>query len=257
MDRENRELRQQAAHARRASKRQAAPFSERSPKSDPKKPGRKPEPNYGRRGGRPIPDPSEIDETHEACLDPDCPWCQAAGTVESTHVDEQYQVDVPQRPTYRRFRVHIGRCASCGRRVQGRHPLQTSDALGVAKSQLGPTAQAAVVHLNKAGGLSYGKIETAFQKLLGIDLTRGGAAQVVTRAGQRCEPTYEALVTALPHQPVVSVDETGWRVRGVGQWLHVFTNAELTCYVIDPHRGAVVPQRVLGVDFAGIMVHDG
>lgn len=32
--------------------------------------------------------------------------------------------------TARRFQVHCGHCKSCGWRVQGRHPLQTSDALG-------------------------------------------------------------------------------------------------------------------------------
>jgi hypothetical protein len=42
--------------------------------------------------------------------------------------------------------------------VQGRHPLQTSEALGAAAAQLGPDAQAAVVELNKQSGLSHGKV---------------------------------------------------------------------------------------------------
>jgi hypothetical protein len=41
----------------------------------------------------------------------------------------QYQTEIPRRPIYRQFDVHIGRCQDCGRRVQGRHALQTSDAL--------------------------------------------------------------------------------------------------------------------------------
>ena len=38
--------------------------------------------------------------------------------------------------------IYEYRCAACGRRVQGRHPLQTSDALGAAAAQLAARAVA-------------------------------------------------------------------------------------------------------------------
>src|SRR5437867_8569713 len=41
-------------------------------------------------------------------------------------------------------------------RAQGRHQLQTSDALGAAKVQVGPEALAYGAHLNKQMGLSLG-----------------------------------------------------------------------------------------------------
>jgi hypothetical protein len=40
------------------------------------------------------------------------------------------------------FQIAIGRCQHCGRRLQGRHPRQTSDALGAAAHQIGPQALA-------------------------------------------------------------------------------------------------------------------
>jgi hypothetical protein len=42
--------------------------------------------------------------------------------------------------------------------------LQTSDALGAAAAQLGPDAQAAVVELNKHGGLSHGKVTRCLER---------------------------------------------------------------------------------------------
>jgi transposase len=57
-------------------------------------------------------------------------------------------VEIPWRQIHRRFHVHIGECPGCCRRVQGSHPLQTSDALGAAASQLGADTQAAIVALN-------------------------------------------------------------------------------------------------------------
>ncbi len=77
---------------------------------------------------------------HEAVLPRRCPTC--GGAVHQTHTACQYQVEIPRKPIYRKFNVSVGACAGCGRRVQGRHELQTSDALGAAASQLGPDLQA-------------------------------------------------------------------------------------------------------------------
>jgi transposase len=132
----------------RDGKRQAAPFAKGPPKPEPKRPGRKPGPDYGPKAHRQP--PAHIDEVHEAPLPRACPGC--GGPVEETHVAHQYQVEIPRKPIHRQFNVHVGRCGRCHKRLQGRHPLQTSDALGAAASQLGPDAQAAVVELNKQGG---------------------------------------------------------------------------------------------------------
>jgi transposase len=132
------ELEAQLAEALRAGKRQAAPFAKGPPKPDPEKPGRKPGKDYGRKGQRPAPPPALIDEVHEALLPDACPDC--GGPLEETDVRQQYQVEIPRKPIQRQFNVHIGHCQACARRVQGRHPLQTSDALGAAACQLGADA---------------------------------------------------------------------------------------------------------------------
>src|SRR6516164_5733154 len=88
------ELEAQLAEARRAGKRQAAPFAKGPPKPLPKKPGRKPGSDYGRKGHRPPPPPAQIDEVHEAPLPDACPDC--GGPVEETDVRQQFQVDIPR-----------------------------------------------------------------------------------------------------------------------------------------------------------------
>src|SRR4029077_1459730 len=93
--------------------------------------------------------------------------------------------------------------------VQGRHPLQTSDALGAAASQLGPDAQAAIVLLNKQAGVSHGKVQSVFQALFGIRLSRGASAQVVLRAAERLRPTYAALQARLRAAPLITPAEPG------------------------------------------------
>jgi transposase len=239
----------------RAGKRQAAPFAKGPPVSQPKKSGRKPGAAYGAKAHRPPPAAEQITETCEAPLPTACPGC--GGTLEETHVDHQYQVEIPRTPIYRQFNVHVGRCRVCRRRVQGRHPLQTSDALGAAASQLGPDAQAAVVELNKQAGLPHGKVSRALDSLFGISLTPGGSAHTALRAARRCEPVYAAICQAVERSDRVVLDETGWHVGGHSAWLHTLVGPEATVYVIDPTRSGAVAEGILGEDYAGVMVHDG
>ena len=69
--------------------------------------------------------------------------------------------------------------------------------IGVAASQIGPDAQAAIVHLNKVGGLSQGKIAEVFDKLFGVKVTRGGVCQAMLRVARRCQPHYQQLVASV------------------------------------------------------------
>ena len=249
------ELTRLLEEARRAGKRQAAPFRRGEPKRHPKRPGRKSGDAHGRHGHRPPPAPDQVQETYQAPLPESCPCC--GGHVVETEVVPQYQTEIPRKPIVRQFDVHIGHCQDCGRRVQGRHPLQTSDALGAAASQLGPDAQAAMTVLNKQAGLSHGKVAACFQALFGVALTRGASAQVNLRAAQRLQPAYAEILQATRQAEQLSVDETGWRVGGWPAWLHAWVGARATCYAIDPQRSADALERVLGRDWDGVLVHDG
>src|SRR4051795_766938 len=241
--------------AQRQSKRQAAPFSKGPPKPQPKTPGRKAGQAHGRHGQRLPPLPLAVDEVLEAPLPEACPQC--GGPVRETDVATQFQTEIPRRPLIRQFNVHVGCCCGCGRRVQGRHPLQTSDALGAAAAQLGPDAQAAVVTLNKTFGLSHIKVATVFHALFGINLTRGASAQIVLRAACRLGPAQQEIDQEIKSAPCLTPDETGWRVGGRPAWLHAWVTERATGYAIDPHRKADVLERVIGLAWSGTMVHDG
>ena len=258
--RENERLRQQVDHlkrqlaeARRAGFRQAAPFA-KPLKPHPKRPGRKAGRAYGPTARRRI--PSQVDERYDVPLPAQCPTC--AGRVVETAVTTQYQEELPvTRVVVRQFDLHVGRCDGCGRRVQGRHPLQTSDAIGAAAAQLGAQVIALVVVLNKQLGLSFGKIMTLLQQLYGLTVTRSGLVHAVHRAARLAAPTYDALCARVRGSPMVSPDETGWKVEGRLQWLWAFATPDTTVYRIQAGRGFEEAAAVLGADFAGVLVRDG
>lgn len=250
---ENARLRSQLEAARRAGKRQAAPFSKGEPNKDPAKPGRKRGERYGTKAHRRVPD--HVDEEIRVALPDACPCCDGELVFED-EVD-QYQEDVVWvRGHVRRFRVSRGRCRSCGRRAQGRHRDQTSDAVGAAASQVGPRAVAIAAQLNKELGIPMRKV-SAVLELLGVSVTPGGLYHAIGRLAAAATPTCQALVLAVRASRAVAADETGWRVAGRRQWLWVFVGDDVTVYLIAAGRGYEQAHSILGEDFAGVLERDG
>jgi transposase len=252
--RENEKLKDELEAARRAVHRQAAPFSRGTRVTKPKRPGRKAGAAYGVRAHRRP--PTHVDETYDAPLPAACPDCQ--GAVRPMGIAPQYQEELPvQRPIVRRFDVHIGQCMHCRRRVQGRHRLQTSDALGAAAVQLGPQAVAFAVLLKQRYGLAYGKIAALLRDRFGLTVTRGGLVHTIHRAARQAHPTYETLRATVRGSPVVTVDETSWRVDALLEWLWTWVTADTTVYAILPGRGVAQAATVIGLDYPGVLQRDG
>jgi len=250
---ETERLRRELEAALRATKRQAAPHSRGRPKANPKRPGRKSGGRYGRQACRPI--PARVDERIAVPLPDHCPHC--GGGVESESCETQYQEEIVRRTVVRRFDIAVGRCRDCRRRVQGRHRLQTSDAVGVGSVQLGPEALTLAAILNKQMGLSLGHTRQVLCYGFGLEVSRGGLYRALARMAGRAAPTYDGLVETARQAPVNGMDETGWRVGGQLQWLHVAVSAQVTVYAILPGRGYEQSVKILGAKYDGFLIHDG
>ena len=251
---ENARLRGQLEAARRAGKRQAAPFSKGEPKKDPARSGRRSGEHYGTKAHRSVPD--HVDEEILVGLPDACPCCQ--GELDFEDEVDQYQQEIVEVAGHvRHFRVSRGRCRRCGKRTQGRHPDQTSDAVGAAGSQVGPRAVAIAAQLNKELGVAMGKVSQILQ-LFGVSVTPGGLYQAIGRLARAAEPTCQALVLAVGQSMAVAADETGWRVAGHRRWLWVFVGDDgVTVYLIAAGRGYEQAHSVLGEGFTGVLERDG
>jgi len=250
---ENERLRKQLEEALRAGKRAAAPFSKGTVQPDPKPPGRKPGSAYGQQAKRPI--PNRVDEQIRVALPKQCPHCQ--GPVILRDTKPQYQEDIVRLTVVRRFDVEVGTCGGCGRAVQGRHPLQTSDSLHVGEVQIGPEALSLAALLNKQMGLSHERTARVLELGYGLKWSRSGVCRALERLGNLAAPTYEQLQSTLRQSPVVWLDDTGWRVGAQPQNLRVLVTEQVTVYLIEPHRGYAEAAAILGEDYAGFLVHDG
>lgn len=245
------ELEQKLDEMQRRGKRQATPFSKGAPKAEPKTPGRK----IGHLATH-RPRPERITRTVEAPLPVHCPSC--GGTVVEEAVHPQYQEDIPRpiETIVTQFNVHVGHCADCATRIQGRHSEQTSDALGSAAVQLGSNVLGLAAELKHDLGVSYGKVARFMRLTFGLDADPSSFARADQRLAHDYAPTYADLQIQLRQSAVAHVDETGWKVGGHSAWLWVFTNDQLTLYVIDPHRDHTVVERILGQHFGGVLITD-
>jgi transposase len=246
-------LRKALEEALRSLRRQAAPFSRGKPKTNPQRPGRKGGSDYGQRAFRAIPD--RVDEQIAVGLPKKCPDCGGRVVHDSTY--PQFQEDIVRRTIVRRFDVEIGHCVGCAGHVQGRHPLQTSDALGAAQVQVGPQALTLAAHLTKQLGISHERTAQVLEWGYGLGVSRSALCRAITRLGKKAEPTYQELQIAVRHSPVNRLDETSWRVAAHLEWLWVCVSDEVTLYAILPGRGFVQAASILGEDYAGFLNHDG
>jgi len=250
---ENERLRKELEEALRSLKRQAAPFSKGGPKPDPKPPGRKPGTAYGQRACRPV--PARIDQQIAVPLPKDSPCCGAPVIYNETKC--QYQEDIVRLTIVRQFDIQIGRCACCGRHVQGRHPLQTSDALGAAQVQLGPEALSLAAHLNKEMGISHERVARVLELGYGLRTNRSTLCRALMRLGEKGAPTYDRMAAEVRTSLVNQLDETGWRVAAHLEWLWVVVSDQITLYAILPGRGFAQAASLLGEDYEGFLNHDG
>ncbi len=241
------ELQKELAEAKRAGRRQAAPFSKGKRSSKPKPPGRKP------------PSAEEITEpVVEVPVSGDtCPGC--GGVLEHEGVRLAYVTDLPRvlRPQMRAYRVQVCRCRSCGKAVRGRHPDIAPDQYGASAHRVGKRLMAAAHVLHYGVGVPVRKVPAVLRALTGVRVSQGAISQdALRRAAGAVGDAYRTLRTSVRASPVVHTDDTGWRVGGEPAFLMAFETEEATVYQVRArHRNEEV-REVVPADYAGVMVTD-
>lgn len=229
------------------------------PKSLRGKSGRKPGGQEGH-AGETLQQSDSPDRIVEHRLDAGtlCPRC---GAPLGTKHGELHAADCERRqvfvlPAIRleviEHRAERRSCANCGLESTAAFPE------GVASPvQYGESVQAAAVYFNVRQMIPYARCAELFADLFGCALSQGTLANFIRRAGAKAGAAMEPVREVLVGSSLAHADETGCRVHGKLQWLHVFSTARLTSYHISPKRGAEGMDHLglLG-RFKGGLVHD-
>lgn len=245
-------LREQLAAARKDSTNSSKPPSSDIVKPKPEQPDGSPRTIGGQPGHpkheRPLFPPERVTSTFTHAL-PCCPDC--GGPVERNENQDRVvqQVDVPQPPltveqhTFPRFW-----CPACRRPHYAPMPAHIERG-GLA----GPQLTALIAFMKGACHASFSTIRTFLRDVVGVTISRGQLAKILTKVTEALDQPYEELLRRLPTEPVLNVDETGHKDNGDLWWTWCFRAELYTVFHIDPHRSADVLMDVLGKQFEGVL----
>jgi transposase len=184
-----------------------------------------------------------IDHYPEACV-----HCGAGLTRAMVVSHARRQVfDLPEpRPlVVTEHRAHVCCCPSCGAATRGRFPEQVT-----APVQYGARICAFAVYLLHGHFVPEDRLAELMGDLFGVRLVPATIARMSRSCAQRLQGFIEAVRDRVSQAKVKHMDETGFRIGGRTQWLHVFSTSLLTFYRVSARRGGP-PHAV-----SGIVVHD-
>src|SRR5450830_366325 len=193
---------------------------------------------------RQVAEPDQIVDHHP----PVCSRCGATLTPDMAGGHSTRQVfDLPQpRPLIvTEHRAHSCRCAACGVTTRAAFPEGVN-----APVQYGARIAAFVVYLLHYQLLPEDRLVELMTDLFGVKLAAGTIATISQNCARRLHDFVETLRDLVARAPVKYMDETGFRIGGKTQWLHVASTGLLTFYRVCARRGSLLANVV------GIVVHD-
>lgn len=151
------------------------------------------------------------------------------------------------------YRLLACQCPACGKRVCGQFPDWVQ-----APVQYGHGVKALVALLSNSYHLSYQSIRQLFSDLYGYSLNGNTMVHANEYCHQALEQSEHAIRKAVEASPVCHFDETGHRVEGKLQWLHVASTGGHTYLFAHGKRGAeaLKSQASVLASFRGHAVHD-
>jgi transposase len=190
-------------------------------------------------------------ETPDATIDhyPEtCPGCGGAlnEAMATGHTTRQvFDLPEPQPLIVTEHRAHACRCARCGTETRAAFPEDVT-----APVQYGPRIAGIVVYLLHFQFLPEQRLMMLMADLFGVHLVTATIAAM----SRTCAGLFQGFAASLRDRiaaaSVKHMDETGFRIGGKTQWLHVASTIWLTFYRVSPKRGSLLNNVV------GIVVHD-
>lgn len=118
---------------------------------------------------------------------------------------------------------------------------------------VGPRLTTLIGFLKSACHMSFSCIRKYLRDVVGVTISRGQLRKLVAKVTDSLQDPYEQLLTLLPEEDVLNVDETGHKDNGRRMWTWCFRAALYTVYKISPSRSSEVLLEVLGQEFDGLL----
>ena len=177
-----------------------------------------------------------------------CSGCGGAlsGATATGHTTRQvFDLPEPQPLIVTEHRAFACVCGNCGEETRAVFPEGVT-----APVQYGTRLAAVVVYLLHSQFLPEKRLAVLMADLFGVHLVTATIAAMSRTCAARFQGFAAAVRDRVAAAPVKHMDETGFRIGGKTQWLHIASTIWLTFYRTSPKRGSLL-ESVLG-----IVVHD-
>ena len=150
------------------------------------------------------------------------------------------------------YHRHHCRCRHCGEVTTASWSPKI-----IPGQDLGVKLQAFLGWMGNYGHLSYEKQQEMLWELGEIDIGLGTIVATNQRVEQGIHPYVKELCQWVKtEQPTIHVDETPWPVKGVKEWLWVFTNSDFCLFRASDTRGRIELESQLGKEYNGVLSSD-
>lgn len=212
--------------------------------------GRRPGGQPGHRGHHRARQPAARVDAWRALRPAHCRACAAplGGDDLDPHCHQVVELPVA-RALVTEYQRHALTCRDCGVVTRAALPR------GVDDHALGPRATAVVALLTGAYHLSRRTTTEVLGALFDVPLALGSVVACEATVSAALAAPVALVQAALERQPVLHVDETGWRVGRRRAWLWVAAAPQMAVFWIAPHRDRAAMAAGLG-GFAGVLVSD-
>jgi transposase len=196
-------------------------------------------------------------ETLQQVTDPDDvvnhypPACSVCGvgldpkTSVGHSARQVFDLPPPQPLGVTEHRAHDCQCPACGAKTRAPFPDGVN-----APVQYGTRITAFVIYLLHFQLLPENRVAALMADLFGVKVAAATIARMSRTCAERLQVFVETVRNLVAGAPVKHMDETGFRIGGKTQWLHVASTALLTFYRVCAKRGSLLANVV------GVVVHD-
>jgi transposase len=210
----------------------------------------------GHRGAhRPVLPIDKVDEIRPVLPE----QCQHCGHSLPAQIEQVQTTGEPQRhqvtelpPIQARtieYQCHRVVCPECGESTRAAVPEE-------AIRHFGPQLSALIAYLTVVCRMPRRAVEALLGQVLGIDISLGSTQRCWEEASQAVAAPCQELEKQLKNEPVLNVDETGWRTNGDKRFLWAFVAARYVVYTVAATRSSQVLVDLLGKIFQGILCSD-
>jgi transposase len=184
----------------------------------------------------------------------ECSHCHTSLEDEEAKDYERRQTfDIPPvRLHSTEHRAEIKSCPKCGHINTADFPKDVTQPV-----QYGSRLRASAVYLHDYQLIPYDRSCELLSDVYGCEISPATLIKAENECFEGLEEFETVIKDALLQSPVIHCDETGVKIIGIRNWLHVICTANMTYYFAHPKRGSEAMDD-MGIlpNYDGVIVHD-